>query len=489
MGVDTIFQAAFAPDIPLVNSLRPSPANSKPNSECVRPSAAKHWAIVGGGLMGIRLALSLRELGQRVTIFEASNELGGLASSWELNGIRWDRHYHVISMTDSRLLQFLNELGLDDQIDWVETRTGFYSGGQLYSMSNAFEFLRFPPLNLIEKLRLGSTIFAASKIRNSDRLESIPVDEWLKRWSGQGTFNKIWKPLLRAKLGDNHDKVSAAFIWATIQRMYKARRTGIKKEMFGCVRGGYETILQRAKSVIEDKGIELRLNAPVKQVIEADHKIQVNSNEERQGFDRALLTVPATLVPKICPQLSAKESEACNAVEYQGIVCASALLRKSLSPYYVTNITDDWVPLTGIIEMTRIVDPALFKGNHLVYLPKYVPQENQWMQKTDESIREEFQHTLLKMYPKLQMSDFVDFKVSRVKNVMALPILNYSKKVPPIRLSIPGIFTVNSAHITQGVLNVNETIELAETALREHLIPSIEAATTGTQSLEPNPVS
>ena len=44
----------------------------------------------------------------------------------------------------------------------VETKTGFYTDGKLYSMSNSLEFLRFPPLGLLSKLRLGATIFGQS---------------------------------------------------------------------------------------------------------------------------------------------------------------------------------------------------------------------------------------------------------------------------------------------------------------------------------------
>ena len=79
--------------------------------------------------------------------------------------------------------ELLDEVELDSKIEWVETKTGFYSEGKLYSMSNTAEFLGFPPLTLIEKLRLGGTIFYASKIRNWKRLEKIPVADWLRRWS------------------------------------------------------------------------------------------------------------------------------------------------------------------------------------------------------------------------------------------------------------------------------------------------------------------
>ena len=55
---------------------------------------------------------------------------------------------------------------------------------------------------------------------------------------------KVWLPLLRAKLGENYRETSAAFIWASIARMYAARRGGMKEELFGYVPGGYARIIQ-----------------------------------------------------------------------------------------------------------------------------------------------------------------------------------------------------------------------------------------------------
>ena len=191
------------------------------------------------------LALRLAQGGHKVTIFEAAPQPGGLASSWEMDGVTWDRFYHVILMSDLNTRKIISELGLEKDFRWVETKTGFYSGGKLYSMSNLIEFFRFPPINLIDKFRLGLTIFVASKIRDWRRLERLPVSEWLIRWSGKRVFEKIWLPLLKAKLGENYRDTSAAFIWTTIQRMYAARKSGLKKEMFGYVRGGNDRVNKR----------------------------------------------------------------------------------------------------------------------------------------------------------------------------------------------------------------------------------------------------
>ena len=58
-------------------------------------------------------------------------------------------------MSDLNTRKILKEIGLENDLRWVETKTGFYSNGNLYSMSNIIEFFKFPPINLIDKFRLG----------------------------------------------------------------------------------------------------------------------------------------------------------------------------------------------------------------------------------------------------------------------------------------------------------------------------------------------
>ena len=431
---------------------------------------SRRWCIVGGGVLGMTLAYRMALDGKQVTLVEAAPQLGGLASTWELGDVQWERYYHVILLSDSRLTNLLEELGLSDELRWVETKTGFYTGGKLYSMSNTAEFLRFPPLTLIEKLRLGGTIFYTSKIRNWKRLEKIPVTDWLRRWSGKGTFSKIWEPLLRAKLGESYNRTAASFIWAHISRMYKARRTGLKKEMFGYVRGGYRTVIERLTERLEELGVEIKTSCPTSSVQRhASGNFTVASDVGSEEYDRVIITTPNSVVHRICPQLSADETAKLQATEYLGICCASMLLKNPISHYYVTNITDTWVPMTAVIELTNIVDISETNGRSLVYLPKYVPADHEMFERTDEEIQEDFIAALEKMYPKFSRDDIEAFRISRTRSVMAIPTLNYSESLPPMKTSVPGMYLVNSAYILKGNLNVNETITIAEDALADVL--------------------
>jgi protoporphyrinogen oxidase len=435
-------------------------------------SKRERWGIVGGGVLGMTLAHRLSRLGKDVTLLEAADHLGGLASAWRLGDVVWDRHYHVILLSDRHLLSLLGELGLADEMEWVETRTGFYTDGRLYSMSNTWEFLRFPPLRLWDKLRLGGTIFYASRIRDWERLERIPVADWLQRWSGRRTFERIWLPLLRCKLGENYQKASAAFIWAIIARMYAARRTGLKKEMFGYVRGGYARILDRFAQVLSGDNVRVCLGQRARRLESTNGEVDIElENGQVENFDRVVVTLPAPVAARLCHGLTEEEQSRLRCVEYQGIVCASLLLKKPLAGFYVTNITEPWVPFTAVIEMSALVDRKTFGGNSLVYLPKYLTPEDPFFEHSDEEVKEKFLSALAKMYPEFQASDVVDFRVSRVRHVLAISTLNYSEHLPRMTTSLPGVYIVNSAHIVNGTLNANETVQLAESAVQRVLAP------------------
>lgn len=429
------------------------------------------WAIVGGGMMGLTLAHRLAQKGKRVSLYESAPDLGGLVSSWKLGEIEWDKFYHVILLSDLRTRGILQEIGLENEIEWVETKTGFYINGKLHSMSNSLEFLTFPALNLFDKFRLGITILYASKIKDWKRLEQLKLTDWLKRWSGKNTYEKIWLPLLRAKLGDSYTRTSAAFIWATIQRMYGARKSGLKKEMFGYVPGGYKRIIQNFKEELLNEGVTIKTNSQVNEILSGENNRPVLqfSNGQQQEFDKVIVTLPSGIAAKICTGLSSGEKTKLEHIEYLGVICVAVLLDKSISPFYVTNITDSWVPFTGVIEMTALVDKKHFGGDALIYLPKYVSPDDPMFAMSDDEIKAYFLSTLLKMYPEIKAENIKFKEVARAKHVITVLKLGYSEQLPDIKTSIPGVYIINSAHIKSGTVNVNETITVAETKLNQIL--------------------
>ncbi len=427
------------------------------------------FGIVGGGIMGMTLALRLAQQGKKVMLFEAAPELGGLVSSWKMNDVEWDKFYHVILLSDFGTRGILKEIGLEDKIEWVETKTGFYMNGKLYSMSDTIEFLKFPTLNLIDKFRLGLTILVASRIKNWKRLEKIPVTDWLKKWSGSNTFNKIWLPLLRAKLGESYTKTSAVFIWATIQRLYGARRSGLKKEMFGYVPGGYKIVIEAFKQKLLAEGVDIKTGFAASEIKAAPNsKAQISfTNGNMEEFDKVVSTLPSGLSAKLCNGLTETEIQKLNNIDYLGVICVAVLLDKPISNFYVTNVTDSWVPFTGVIEMSALVDKKYFGNNNLVYLPKYVSPVDPLFNYSDEEIKKTFITNFKKMYPWLTDDNIKFVGVARARHVITVLTKDYSTNLPAPATSIPNVYIINTSYILDGTLNVNETIRVAETKLKE----------------------
>jgi protoporphyrinogen oxidase len=425
-------------------------------------------------MLGMTLALRLRQAGHAVTLYEGAASLGGLAAAWRLGDVTWDRHYHVTLASDRHTRALYAELGLEGEVEWREARSGFFSGGRLVPLSSTLDFLRFPLIGPVARARLALTILYASRIRSWKRLERVSAEAWLRRFSGDSGFERVWRPLLRSKLGEAYHDTSAAFIWATIARLYAARRSGLKRELFGIVRGGYARVLEAFASRLAEAGVEIELGAPVRRVgPRPGGGVEVEpEGAAARGFDHVVLTLAAPLAARIAPSLRPDERSRLEGVRYLGIACASLLLRRPLAGFYVTNLTDDGFPFTGVIETTALVDPARFGGRSLVYLPRYLPPDDPLLERSDAELRAPFLAGLRRIYPDLRDGDIAAFQVSRVRHVFALTTLGYSERLPEPTTSVPGLHAVSSAHVLNGTLNVDATLRLAESAARGLLSPA-----------------
>ncbi len=424
-------------------------------------------AIVGGGMLGMTLAYRLAGLGHRIALFEGQHELGGLVASDRLDGVVWDRYYHVILPSDRHLQGLLGELGLREQIVWHQPRTGLFIDGVLQSVSSAREFALLSALSVVDRLRFGLNVLYASRVRDWRRLERLPAVNWLRTWSGPNVCARIWVPLLRAKLGEEYHRASAAFIWATVTRLYGARRRGDKKERLGYVRGGYASVVSTMARALKERGASVSCGHRLWRLERDGHAgfLLHFENGKIQRAAKVVLTVPNPAVVSCCPWLSAELQERLRKANYMGIVCLALLLRRPLGGFYLTNIADDGSPLTGVIEMSALVGTDSFDGYSLVYLPKYVPAEDPLISAPDEEVLYSFFAGLRRIYPGLAFDDLVAWKVSRERHVFSLPSLGYSEIVPPVHTGTPGLYIVNSAQIVAATLNVDETVRQAEEAV------------------------
>ncbi len=436
--------------------------------------------VIGAGWMGLVLSKRLADQGHAVHVFEKEKQLGGLATYHNFGEFYWDKFYHVILPGDKALLDFIKELGLEAELRWKETFTGVYVDKKFHSVSNSMEFLLFPPLNLFQKFRLAMTILIGARINDWKQMEKITSEEWLIKYSGKTTYEKFWKPLLTAKLGDSYKEASAVFIWSYIKRLFEARGdSSSKKESMGYVKGGYKTVLDKAEEVLQSKEVSFHMETIVESIKPASEGgIQLQYKGQIEHFDKVVFTGPVNILEKVVDPSLVAVSGRSDSVQYMGVACMIIATEKPITPYYVTNIADQTLPFTGVIGMSTLVDTAETGGYYLTYLPKYINSTEPFLKKSNEEIQEIFFEGLFRMYPELSEKDIKKVWINRAFKVQPLQVLNYSEIIPKTHTLHPDFFVLNTSQFIQGTLNnnsvtshVNDFVEKYGEALKSKVQP------------------
>ena len=100
--------------------------------------------LIGGGVSGLTAAYEAVKRGHSAEVFEASPEVGGLASSFDFHGVAVDRYYHFICGADRALVELIEELGKGAYLHWRPTLTSHFRV-RLYASSGTEEPRKVAP--------------------------------------------------------------------------------------------------------------------------------------------------------------------------------------------------------------------------------------------------------------------------------------------------------------------------------------------------------
>jgi protoporphyrinogen oxidase len=335
-------------------------------------------------------------------------------------------------------------------------------------------------MSMWKKLRFALGLLYSTKIKDPSKLDKIYVREWLTKVFGRQVYENIWDPLLRSKLGDDREKTSAAFIWASINRQYGARSAGSKIEKMGYVHGGYKAIIEASKKKLKEYGVEVYTNSFVSKIkptqLDNDNskrrllRLYVNTNNSIHTFDKILFTIPC---PAVLENIGINTEHSywkqLAQVEYLRVICVFLVLKRSLSPYYVINLLDKELPFTGIIEATNVVSPKEVNNKYLVYLPKYMPAGHPINELKDSEIIELFINKLKKVFPDLNDKDILHKKLFRESYTQPLQKLNFFERKTEFATPIENVYLVNSSMIHNSTLHNNAIVSLAKKATKRIL--------------------
>ena len=425
-------------------------------------------AVVGGGIGGLVAAYWLAKAGARVTVYEASDQLGGLGTFFQYRNVFLERFYHCMLPSDRHLLGVLREVGLEDQIYWKETSFGFMSDGRLYGLNTPIELLRFSPLSLVDRIRVGLTGLWGS-ICSSKGLDDVTCVEWLSRLSGQRAFEIFWKPMLQAKFGDRYHEVPALWFWTRFNR----EKGGGKSECKGYIHGGYRRIIDTLADSIKAHGGTVKLQAPVEKLdLTKDGQLTVHvAQDAPEVFDRAVVTAPIFFLRKALAsgQLAGIAEQIDTKIDMQGVVNAVFMLRRGFTKHYWIATIDEEIPFQGIVESTTLLEKTDTAGVHLVYLMNYLHRTEPRFHQSDAEILEAYVEGLKRLFPDLRDEDVIDRFVFRAPFVEPLYTTGYQQRKPPTVL-IPGkLYLATTTQVYPEVTSWNGTVGLMRKVIDELL--------------------
>ena len=393
--------------------------------------------VVGGGIAGLATAYRLQSAGKEVQVFEASDDIGGLATTYGTNGDRIEKFYHHLSKSEQTIVELAEELGLGDRLDWRYGSDAYYVDGVVHPMNKPWEILAYPHLSVYDKFRLGMLVLdvdvrggwpAFDTYERLEDFEDVPVKDFILEHTSRGCFENFFLPLLRAKFGDRWTEVSAAWLLGRIK--FRGERDILRGEVLGYFEGGFGVLLDE---LVEAVGRENITTSARVSTLATDggavESLTVDTGTETVSHD-----VEAAVVATMPNVLEALTGYECG-IDFQGTVCSVISMAESLTETYWLNIAEE-VPFGALIEHTNFVPPERYGGEHLLYAVSYIqhPEERLW-QLDDNGVEEAWLSGIESLFPAFDR-DVVNW-IETARNPRTAPIYErgYLDMVIPYDLS------------------------------------------------------
>ena len=425
-----------------------------------------HVAIVGGGMTGLSAAEALSERGISCAIYEQDSAVGGLAGSFQVNGVYLEKFYHHLFTSDTAMAALIERVGLGDKLEWLPTSNSYYVN-KIYRLSTPLDLLKFSHISLLDRFRLGLLYIRTMFVKEWLPLEDITARDWLVRMAGERVYHAVWEPLLRTKFGQYANEVAAVWIWNKL-KLRGSSRGKQQEERLGYVVGGFGQAVAAYEALLRARGVDIQLNAPVSEVrVEDGRATGVVVNGAFYPADAVLVTTAPELLARMTPDLPADYAARLAQIKYLANVCLVLELDRSLSNTYWLNIGDPTIPFTGVIEHTNMQRREIYGGAHLAYISRYLDAADPAYAMTAEELLQSYLPHLGKM--------FRGFEHSWVKRVWAWrerytqPVigLHYSQLKPPFKTPVKGLWLCSMAQVYPEDRGMNYAVAYGRKVVEE----------------------
>jgi len=425
----------------------------------------KRIAIVGAGYAGMSAAYDLTRAGHEVTIFETSDQIGGLASGFKEPYWDWsvEKFYHHWFASDEHMLGLMDELGLGHKVRFPRPYTVLMYKEKWYPFDSITQALLFPGLGWgLDKVRFGLVGLYLRLTKNWGVLEKTTVDAWMRKWAGDKVYDAMWKPMMIGKFGPYYKDVNMAWFWARIH----ARTTKL-----GTYEGGFQAFADDFAEKLKDLGVQILQKAKVECLhAEAGNTISITTGSGEQIFDQVLITASPQQLEKMTPDLPQDYLRSLRNLKSMGAVVLTLALKKRLSEqgYYWFNLPKDaGFPFLALVEHTNYLSPEYFGGDHIIYCGDYCTSDHEYFKMTGEELLERFAPALKRINPQFDDGWVRKIWLHRTEYGQPVPLVNHSQHIPAIKTPITGLYFASMSQVYPWDRGTNYAVEIGRRAAQQ----------------------
>jgi protoporphyrinogen oxidase len=420
--------------------------------------------IIGAGISGLSTAYYLDKLNKNlhIRIWEKDSGPGGLAGNFNTEDFSVEKFYHHFFKRDVAIQSLVNELGLEQYLKWNKATTGAYYFKQPYRISSPLDILKFKPLPFLDRIRLVYMLFLAKQTRNWDKVDNISAIDYILKHAGENVYRILWEPLLKGKFGKYAEEISAAWLCSkVVDRGGSRTKTGF--EYLAFIDGGLGIVFDSIETLLRSKGHTINYNCNVDNLEIKDSTTikSISCNGKKCNADLVISCTQLPNLVKILPDSLEAYKKELNSIKFLGNVCLVLLLRRSLSDFYWTNVTNPNAPFVGIIEHTKWADITGNKNEHLVYISSYITNDDKRIKMSSDELLEYYFNYICEIFPDFDRNDII--KSYKWYEPYTQPIVNigYRKKIPKIESPLDNMYVCTMAQIYPHDRQVSNGVEMA----------------------------
>jgi squalene-associated FAD-dependent desaturase len=366
--------------------------------------SAPSIAVVGGGLAGLRAAISCADAGARVTLLEARPRLGGATWSTRHQGLDIDNGQHVFLRCCTAYRGFIERLGAADGVV-LQPRLAvpvLAPGGRVAWLRRgrgpsplhlAGSLIRFAHLRPLARLRAGLSVRRLGRLDLADPvLDEVRFGDWLREQrQSPGAIRGFWDLLIRPTLNLPAEDASLALAAKVFQ-------TGLLERADAADLGFARLPLARvhaepAARALRAAGAEVRLRAPVDRIESTPRGPVVWSNGVRMTPNAVVLAVDHESAARLLPADAGLDANGIRSLGRAPVVNLHLHFDRRVMEYSFAAVLDS--PLQWIFDRTEASGAA--EGQVLAVS---LSAADEWVGVSSGDLREVFLPAIEAVFPR-----------------------------------------------------------------------------------------